>query len=196
VSDPPSGEPDSLVGADGRQFPLVDGLTVGRADDATVQLVDTAVSRQHAVIRQQGARWLVCDSGSRNGTRVNDTRIPAYTDHPLRDGDRLTIGPLTMRVRLTATVDDEATVSLRLKDVAAAMSPYQLQVITVLAEPWLRGLEPATNAEIAERLGTPNAAEAVKAALRRCYLKVGIAEMPAHAKRRELCRLASERGWI
>ena len=85
---------------------------------------------------------------------------------------------------------------VRLKDVGAALSPYQLQVITMLAEPWLRGQEPATNAEIAERLGTPKAVEAVKAALRRCYVKAGIAELPTHTKRRELCRLASERGWI
>lgn len=196
MTEPQSGGSDALVAADGREFPLVDGLTIGRADDATVQLLDAAVSRQHAVIRRQSARWLVSDCGSRNGTRVNDVRIPAFTDHPLRDGDRVTVASLTLRARIAATVDAEATTSLRLKDVAAPLSPYQLQVITVLAEPWLRGQEPATNAEVAARLGTPKAVEAIKAALRRSYVKAGLAELPTHTKRRELCRLASERGWI
>jgi predicted component of type VI protein secretion system len=196
LTEPQSGSSDALVSADGREFPLVDGLTIGRADEATVQLLDAAISRQHATIRRQASRWLVSDCGSRNGTRVNDVRIPAFTEHPLRDGDRVTVASLTLRVRLSASVDKEATTSMRLKDVAVPLSPYQLQVITMLAEPWLQGREPATNAEIAERLGTPRAVEAVKAALRRSYVKAGLAEVATHTKRRELCRLASERGWI
>jgi hypothetical protein len=196
VSEAEPAEADMFVAADGREFLLADELTIGRADDAAVRLVDSAVSRQHAVVRQQGNRWMLTDCGSRNGTRVNEVRIPAFTDYPLREGDRVSIGRHNLRVRLSAGLDEEATSSLRLKDVAAALSPYQLQVIVALGGPWLRGEEPATNAAIAEALGTPQAVEAVKAALRRCYLKVGIADLPSHTKRRELCRLASERGWI
>src|SRR5206468_3509570 len=36
----------------------------------------------------------------------------------------------------------------------------------------------------------------VKAALRRAYAKAGVSNLPAHAKRRALCRIARERGWI
>jgi hypothetical protein len=187
---------DALVTPDGRFVPLVDGLTIGRADDATIQLVDAAVSREHAVVQRQGTRWLIRDRGSRNGTRVNEARLPAFTDHVLRDGDRVSIGRLTMRVRLVDTPDAEATVTLRSVDMAVALSPYQLQVIAALAQPWLEGKEPATNAAIAKALGTPLAVEAVKAALRRCYAKVGLADLPTHTKRRELCRLANERGWV
>lgn len=187
---------DVLVGGDGRQVPLTDGLTIGRAETETLQIHDSAVSRQHAIIRRQGDRWMVEDCGSRNGTRVNDARLPAFTGCPLRDGDRLTIGRATLRVSLAGTVDRDATSALMDVELARSLSPYQLRVIQLLAEPWLRGGEPATNAEIAERLGTPHAVEAVKAALRRCYVKAGIADLPTHTKRRELCRLAGERGWI
>ena len=187
---------DELVTSDGDHFELHDGLTIGRAETESVHLADSAVSRQHAIVRRSGDRWLVQDCGSRNGTRLNDARLPSFTDCPLRDGDRLTIGRMTMRVRLVASADPEATSRLTTIESGTSLSPYQLQVIGLLAEPWLRGHEPATNAEIAERLGTPQAVEAVKAALRRCYVKAGIANLATHTKRRELCRLASERGWI
>jgi hypothetical protein len=36
----------------------------------------------------------------------------------------------------------------------------------------------------------------VKAALRRVYAKAGVSVLPAHAKRRALCRIARQRGWI
>lgn len=196
MSQPQPPATDALVTADGRAIPLVDGLTIGRGKEATVQLLDAAVSRLHATVRRQGMRWLISDCGSRNGTRINDARLPAYVDHPMRDGDRVTIAHQTLRVRLAPSADEDSTVSLGLRDMAGGLSPYQLQVIHLLAEPWLTGKEPATNAEIAERLGTPNAVEAVKAALRRCYVKAGISTLPTHTKRRELCRLASERGWI
>jgi pSer/pThr/pTyr-binding forkhead associated (FHA) protein len=186
-----------LVLADGEHVPLHDGLTIGRAEEETVHLADSAVSRQHAVIRRRGDRWLVEDCGSRNGTRLNDARVPSFAECPLRDGDRLTIGRITLRVRLGTTTDPAATSSLVTAESSpSALSPYQQQVIRLLAEPWLRGHEPATNAEIAEQLGTPQAVEAVKAALRRSYVKAGLASLPTHTKRRELCRLASERGWI
>jgi len=187
---------DVLVAGDGRQVPLSDGLTIGRAETETLQIRDTAVSRQHAIIRRHGDRWTVEDCGSRNGTRVNDARLPAFTGCPLRDGDRLTVGRATLRVSLRGSADTDATSALMDVELARSLSPYQMRVIQLLAEPWLRGGEPATNAEIAERLGTPNAVEAVKAALRRCYVKAGIADLPTHTKRRELCRLAGERGWI
>ncbi len=85
---------------------------------------------------------------------------------------------------------------LSTRDGEEALSHYQLQVVRQLAQPWVRGGEPATNAEIAAALGTPRAVDAVKAALKRAYLKTGLADMPTHAKRRELCRVAQDRRWL
>jgi hypothetical protein len=70
-------------------------------------------------------------------------------------------------------------------------------VVRHLAAPWLAGEEePASNAAIAQALGTPVAVDAVKAALRRTYVKVGLSGAPDGAKRRSLCRIARQRGWI
>ena len=53
-----------------------------------------------------------------------------------------------------------------------------------------------SNEEIAAQLGTPGATGTVKAALRRIYAKAGLSDQPAHAKRRSLCRVARQNGWI
>jgi hypothetical protein len=131
-----------------------------------------------------------------------------YVDCPLRDGDRLEVGGVVLTV--TVSNEDDAkrgdeTRAMSLAGVRAAdlastpadmLSHYQLQVVRRLAEPGVHGGEPATNAEIAAALGTPRAVDAVKAALKRAYVKTGLAEMPTHIKRRELCRVAQTRKWV
>jgi predicted component of type VI protein secretion system len=184
--------------------PLRHGLLVGRAAEADVRLDHSSVSREHAVINRDGAAWTVTDQGSRNGTQLNGTRIPIYVACPLRDGDRLEVGGVTLTVSLTrhdaADLDDQTTAmslsSVRNARATDSLSHYQLLVVRRLAEPWIHGGEPATNAEIAAALGTPRAVDAVKAALKRAYMKAGLAELPTHTKRRELCRVAKDRAWL
>ncbi|HWA64886.1 MAG TPA: FHA domain-containing protein [Mycobacteriales bacterium] len=186
----------------GAEAELRDGLTVGRAADAALRIEDDSVSREHAVVRRAQTSWTISDCGSRNGTMLNGTRIPMFVDCPLRDGDRLEFGAVAATVVLTAdeVVDETKAMSLSsVRDAVAAadsLSPYQLQVVRCLAEPWVRGSEPATNAEIAAALGTPLAVDAIKAALRRAYVKTGLADVPTHTKRRELCRVAQDRRWL
>ncbi|HVV75517.1 MAG TPA: FHA domain-containing protein [Mycobacteriales bacterium] len=205
MSDAPAGylsSPGSRTGPDG-PAPLRDGLLLGRAAHADVRLDDPSVSREHAVVRRRNSTWTVTDNGSRNGTLLNGTRIPMHADCPLRDGDRLELGGVALSVTMTpqdAEVGDQTTAmsltGLREARASEGLSHYQLQVVQRLAEPWVRGGEPATNAEIAASLGTPRAVDAVKAALRRAYVKTGLAAMPTHTKRRELCRVAQTRGWV
>jgi predicted component of type VI protein secretion system len=200
VSDPPPG----LLTADGVSTPLRHGLLVGRAAHADVRPDHSSVSREHAVINQDGAAWTVTDQGSRNGTQLNGTRIPMYVACPLRDGDRLEVGGVTLTVSLTrhdaADLEDQTTAmslsAVRSARASDSLSHYQLLVVRRLAEPWIHGGEPATNAEIAAALGTPRAVDAVKAALKRAYMKAGLAELPTHTKRRELCRVAKDRAWL
>lgn len=190
-----------LSASSGVRAELHDGLTVGRAPGVDLQLDDASVSRQHAVVRRAQSAWTVSDRGSRNGTLLNGTRIPMFVDCPLRDGDRLEFGGVAVAVKLPEAERTDETVAMSLSSVrdaamTDALSPYQLQVVRCLAEPWVRGGEPATNAEIAAALGTPLAVDAVKAALRRAYVKTGLAELPTHTKRRELCRVVQDRRWI
>lgn len=162
------------------------------------------MSREHAVVRRGSSSWTVTDKGSRNGTLLNGTRVPMYVDCPLRDGDHLAFGAVSATVTLSEA--DEAEQNDQTREISLAgirntgdidlLSHYQLQVVRKLAQPWVQGGQPATNAEIAAALGTPRAVDAVKAALKRAYVKTGLADMPTHIKRRELCRVAQDRRWL
>jgi predicted component of type VI protein secretion system len=191
---------DSLLLPDGNAVAMTDGMLIGRDPSCAVALDATAVSREHAAINQRAEqRWYVSDLGSRNGTFVDDVRLSPGASCRLRHGSRLRIANLTLVVSLpTASLDPGGTSSIELAGVNDAMlSPYQRRVVHHLAQPWLlNGSEPLSNAEIATELGTPDAVDAVKAALRRAYAKAGLADAPVASKRRALCRVARERGWV
>jgi FHA domain-containing protein/zinc ribbon protein len=78
----------------GESFPLHgDRMTVGRRPDSDVFLDDVTVSRDHAVLVEQGGKYTVEDQGSLNGTFVNRRRIDSA---PLAEGDELQIGKYRM----------------------------------------------------------------------------------------------------
>ncbi len=78
----------------GKMYKLSDGTTVlGRSRAADVHLDDDSVSRQHALVRLEGATIEIEDLKSSNGTLVNGDRIGV---HALRDGDKIRIGETTI----------------------------------------------------------------------------------------------------
>ncbi len=77
-------------------FPLSGDETVlGRHPDCQIQLESNMVSRKHARVYREGNGVLVEDLGSGNGTFVNGSRVVQAV--PLRNGDRLKIGPVLLR---------------------------------------------------------------------------------------------------
>jgi len=62
---------------------------LGRGTDGEISLDDITVSRRHAEVIRSGNSYVVRDSGSLNGTYVNNTRID---EAPLTQGDELQIG--------------------------------------------------------------------------------------------------------
>lgn len=84
---------------DGREIPLISGNVwkIGRTEQNTVVLPDDMVSRNHAMIQQEGGHYYLIDLGSRNGSFVNGRRLTAPVE--LRDGDRLSFGEAEMRFR-------------------------------------------------------------------------------------------------
>jgi len=70
-----------------------DAVLVGRGSTCQIVVQDEQVSRQHAELRRQGDQWVVRDSGSANGTFVNNRRLGPGESVPLRPGDRLRLGP-------------------------------------------------------------------------------------------------------
>jgi predicted component of type VI protein secretion system len=181
----------------GRRAELVDGLRLGRNPQADLELADASVSRDHAQITGRPGRWLVHDLHSRNGTWINERRVAPGGAHPLHHGDRIRCGSLLLEVVLDDTGPMEATTGLALLAGSAKrhFSPYQLDVLRLLcstSEPE----EPLTNAEIALRLGTPAAVDAVKTAVSRIYARAGLGSNTSAGKRRELRRRAVDEGWL
>ena len=65
-------------------------LVFGRASSCDVVLSLKGVSRVHFQTEYDGETWIISDLNSTNGTFVNQKII---TSQPLRDGDRITLGP-------------------------------------------------------------------------------------------------------
>lgn len=76
----------------------VNRSVVGRSSAADVHLPDDDISRQHALVwREAGTVW-IADLGSSNGTFINGEPVTDVID--LIDGDRLTFGETTYRLRI------------------------------------------------------------------------------------------------
>ncbi|WP_175412391.1 FHA domain-containing protein [Streptomyces sp. TRM64462] len=89
--------PPRLVGRQGslsgQQFPIgAAPLTLGRNSENSVVIGGANVSRFHAEVRREGHGFVLYDSGSSNGTRVNGQRV---TSHELQPGDLIEIGTET-----------------------------------------------------------------------------------------------------
>lgn len=68
-------------------------ITLGRDASSDLRLDperDLDVSTHHAELRRVDGEWRIRDTGSRNGTFVNDERLTA--ERPLRDGDVIALG--------------------------------------------------------------------------------------------------------
>lgn len=191
-----------LILPDGSERRLTAEFTIGRADENDLTIDKPTVSRSHAVVTEEGERWFLEDRGSFNGTFVNGQRIQAGAKVPLRHGDRIGLGAESVVFSAPGSlVDPEVTTALQTGPPALTrpLSPFQRQVVEALSSAWLAGGsldDLPTNEEIASRLGTPGATETVKAALRRAYAKAGLTEGSPYAKRRALCKIARQRGWV
>jgi hypothetical protein len=180
-----------LILPDGSEQTLAPEFSIGRADDNDLMLEKPTVSRHHALVSEEGDRWFLEDRGSFNGTFLNGSRIQAGAKVPLRHGDRIGLGAESVVFSAPESlIDPEVTTALQTGPPALTrpFSPFQRQVVEALCAGWLAGGsldELPTNEEIA-----------VKAALRRSYAKAGLTEGSPYAKRRALCKIARQRGWI
>ena len=74
----------------GSRFELTSDITrLGRHPDSEISLDDITVSRRHADVQRTAEGYFVADSGSLNGTYVNQERVERAQ---LRHGDELQIG--------------------------------------------------------------------------------------------------------
>lgn len=68
-------------------------LAVGRSRRCDVHIEDRTASSRHCLLVNLGDGWMVCDSGSRNGTFVNGERV---SKRMLAPGDRIAFGHTTI----------------------------------------------------------------------------------------------------
>jgi pSer/pThr/pTyr-binding forkhead associated (FHA) protein len=74
----------------GERFTLDSDVTrLGRHPDSEISLDDITVSRRHAEVQRTAEGYMVADSGSLNGTYVNQERVERAA---LRHGDEVQIG--------------------------------------------------------------------------------------------------------
>lgn len=111
----------------GGEFPLAQNreLTVGRANELEIVLVEDMVSRKHARMILQGEELHLEDLGSTNGTFVNGEKIAKAT---LKEGDRILIGTNIIRV-VTIDPSDPASMRNRMAEVAATRRTSQVRTM-------------------------------------------------------------------
>jgi hypothetical protein len=81
-------------GRAGESFrPAGERTRIGRSPDCDIFLDDVTVSRNHAVLIEEGGQFSVEDQGSLNGTFVNRKRIDRAELH---EGDELQVGKYRM----------------------------------------------------------------------------------------------------
>jgi sigma-B regulation protein RsbU (phosphoserine phosphatase) len=77
--------------------PMRSGMVIGRSPEVDVVIDSPGASRRHAEVVCDGARWLLRDLGSRNGTLVNGVLSQQVELH---HGDVVTIADVTIRCHL------------------------------------------------------------------------------------------------
>lgn len=77
----------------GRKFDLLEEeVTIGRDPENSIVISTDTVSRKHAKLQSTDGGWFIVDTGSINGTFVNDTQIDKENPKKLKSGDLIKIG--------------------------------------------------------------------------------------------------------
>lgn len=89
----------------GEFWPLLSGHNViGRFDSGEtldISIKDPTTSSRHAILLSEGPRKMVLhDTGSTNGTFVNEQRVDQQGSIELHDGDRIRLGAFLATIRL------------------------------------------------------------------------------------------------
>lgn len=120
--------PDDAVAwvVDGFGVPhaLASRTGIGRSQDGQLVILAASVSREHAELRAADGAWTLRDLGSRNGTKVDTSRITART--PLTGRAKLTIGDVALWFLPEVAHEPEANVSLATGSAAGALVRYTL----------------------------------------------------------------------
>jgi len=186
---------------EGRQVihPLPEGrpVTIGRRPEADVSIPwDPEMSRLHAELEVRAGQWTISDDGlSQNGTWVNDMRLTGR--RRLNDGDLVRVGRTVFAFCDPVPIATGPTLVPGELSATPRFSEQQQRVLHALCRPLFtdgEGINPATDAQIAEATGIP--LEAVAAELDHLGRALGLEEMPSPDQRAEIALLAMRSGLV
>ncbi len=134
------------------------GAVLGRGSGCDIRLADPTISRRHASISREGEEWLLTDLGGANGTWLNDVRLDAQITTPLKEGDRIRLGPWLLSVGAWATTTmavataDDALGQQRIKAVTSSSERMAMHRLRLLVDCAGRINRAADDAALAEAL--------------------------------------------
>lgn len=87
-----------LVGQKGEQFPLYEGEnTLGRHSSNMIQVIDSTVSRYHAVIEVFGDEFVFMDWQASQPSEINGDLVTSSERYFLKEGDKIWVGITMLR---------------------------------------------------------------------------------------------------
>ncbi len=116
----------------GEQFPVLYWEnSIGRAKSCDIQIPDAAVSRDHAVLMRREEGWMIADTGSKGGTRMNGRWIQSPT--VVEIGDGFTMGETTLVLRRAENVPPKRR-RIFTGFTKTAASPFALMTLVTLVQ--------------------------------------------------------------
>ncbi len=80
----------------GERIPLLSTTSVGRDSANDIVLDDTFISSEHATVTWNGKGWILSDSGSTNGTRLNGKDVRRSV--AMKPGDVVEFGQIKFKM--------------------------------------------------------------------------------------------------
>ncbi len=105
-------------------------ITIGRSDKNDIVLTEPRVSRKHAVIEwlEPTDVYVICDTGSSNGTYLNNNKLPVHHPGFLNDRDKIRIASAVFTVRI---VDDPSVIKNEFKQLRSRVVADVTEVVNL-----------------------------------------------------------------
>jgi pilus assembly protein CpaF len=145
------------TGGEPKTIPLDPAVetTVGRAQENTVVLADTKVSRSHLVLAFKGGAFVATDRGSTFGTQLNGAKLAGAA--VLKSGDRLTMGEYTLVFNDGTPGAAAAKPVVKAESGDIAMDPAFLSM-AMLYTPEMMGMKKRIHEQVLFKLNLPEIA--------------------------------------
>ncbi len=106
--------------------------TIGRDEKSDIFILDSGVSRHHAVLSLQGPNYVIKDLGSTNGTFVNEQRLIA--PRALKPGDIILLGDKVRLVFDVAKYDPDVTIQRARPPIGAVEAEAYAQPVSAVSQ--------------------------------------------------------------